>query len=155
MAGIKVTDLPVLGAAAADDVFYIVDTSTNTSKQIEVGDIIPTITSTDGSITIDNTDPSAPDLSANQITSLNFEGDTFAEFRSEDGVILYAKMSNANFNNPFTITNDEGVIKIGFFNKSDASAQAAAIADATDSTDVITQLNTLLAAMRAYGLIAE
>ena len=40
MAGIKVTDLPVLGAAAADDVFYIVDTSTNTSKQIEVGDIL-------------------------------------------------------------------------------------------------------------------
>ena len=40
MAGIKVTDLPVLGAAASDDVFYIVDTSTNTSKQIEVGDIL-------------------------------------------------------------------------------------------------------------------
>jgi hypothetical protein len=40
MAGIKVTDLPVLGAAAADDVFYIVDTSTNTSKQIEVGDVL-------------------------------------------------------------------------------------------------------------------
>ena len=48
--------------------------------------------------------------------------------------------------------------KIGFFNKatpSDASTQAAAIADATNTTDVITQLNTLLAAMRAYGLIAE
>jgi hypothetical protein len=40
MAGIKVTDLPVLGAAATDDVFYIVDTSTNTSKQIEVGNIV-------------------------------------------------------------------------------------------------------------------
>ena len=39
MAGIKVTDRPVLGAAAPDDVFYIVDTSTNTSKQIEVQDI--------------------------------------------------------------------------------------------------------------------
>ena len=39
MAGIKVTDLPVLGAAAIDDVMYIVDTSTNTSKQIEVGDM--------------------------------------------------------------------------------------------------------------------
>ena len=39
MAGIKVTDLPVLGAAATDDVFYIVETSTNTSSQIEVGDI--------------------------------------------------------------------------------------------------------------------
>jgi len=40
MAGIKVTDLPVLGAAAPDDVFYIVDTSTNTSKQIAVEDIV-------------------------------------------------------------------------------------------------------------------
>ena len=40
MAGIKVTDLDVLGAAAPDDVFYIVDTSTNTSKQIAVGDIL-------------------------------------------------------------------------------------------------------------------
>jgi hypothetical protein len=39
MAGIKVTDLPVLGAAAPDDVMYIVDTSTNTSKQIETGNI--------------------------------------------------------------------------------------------------------------------
>jgi hypothetical protein len=39
MAGIKVTDLPVLGAAAPDDVMYIVDTSTNTSKQINVEDM--------------------------------------------------------------------------------------------------------------------
>ena len=29
-----------LGAAASDDVFYIVDNSTNTSSQIEVGDIL-------------------------------------------------------------------------------------------------------------------
>lgn len=40
MAGIKVTDLPVLGAAAPNDVMYIVDTSTNTSKQIAVEDIV-------------------------------------------------------------------------------------------------------------------
>jgi hypothetical protein len=48
--------------------------------------------------------------------------------------------------------------ELGFFDKAELgppSAQAAAIADATDATDVITQLNTLLAAMRAYGLIAE
>ena len=38
MAGIKVTDLPVLGASAPDDVMYIVDTSTNSSKQIAVSD---------------------------------------------------------------------------------------------------------------------
>ena len=64
MAGIKVTDLDVLGAAAPDDVFYIVDTSTNTSKQIEVQDIFggitdiesgqwnPTITNVTGSPTV-------------------------------------------------------------------------------------------------------
>jgi hypothetical protein len=40
MAGIKVTDLPVLGAAAPTDVMYIVDTLTGTSKQIEVGDML-------------------------------------------------------------------------------------------------------------------
>jgi hypothetical protein len=40
MAGIKVTDLPVLGAAAPNDVMYIVDTLTGTSKQIAVEDIV-------------------------------------------------------------------------------------------------------------------
>jgi len=39
MAGVKVTDLTPTSTAAANDVFYIVDTSSNTSKQIEVGDI--------------------------------------------------------------------------------------------------------------------
>jgi hypothetical protein len=40
MAGVKVTDLTTLGTAASDDVMYIVDTSSNTSKQIEVGNIV-------------------------------------------------------------------------------------------------------------------
>jgi hypothetical protein len=39
MAGVKVTDLTTLPAAASDDVMYIVDTSSNTSKQIEVQNI--------------------------------------------------------------------------------------------------------------------
>jgi len=39
MAGVKVTDLTTLGAADATDVMYIVDTSANQSKQIEVQDI--------------------------------------------------------------------------------------------------------------------
>jgi hypothetical protein len=34
-------------------------------------------------------------------------------------------------------------------------AQGAAVADATDATDVITQLNALLARLRAHGLIAS
>jgi hypothetical protein len=43
MAGVKVTDLPVLGAAASDDVLYIVDTSSNTSSQIEVSSLLPVV----------------------------------------------------------------------------------------------------------------
>lgn len=39
MAGVKVTDLTTLGAADATDVFYIVDTSANQSKKIEVQNI--------------------------------------------------------------------------------------------------------------------
>lgn len=39
MAGVKVTDLTALGTAAPDDVMYIVDTTANQSKQIEVQNI--------------------------------------------------------------------------------------------------------------------
>jgi hypothetical protein len=39
MAGVKVTDLTTLATAANDDIMYIVDTSSNTSKQIEVQNI--------------------------------------------------------------------------------------------------------------------
>ena len=39
MAGVKVTDLTTLGTADATDVFYIVDTSANQSKKIEVQNI--------------------------------------------------------------------------------------------------------------------
>jgi hypothetical protein len=53
----------------------------------------------------------------------------------------------------FSVSDNGTTRSLGFFGQ--GSVQAAAIADATDATDVITQLNTLLAAMRAYGLIAE
>ena len=39
MAGVKVTDLTSTSTAAVDDIMYIVDTSSNTSKQIEVQNI--------------------------------------------------------------------------------------------------------------------
>lgn len=39
MAGVKVTDLTSTSTAAIDDIMYIVDTSSNTSKQIEVQNI--------------------------------------------------------------------------------------------------------------------
>jgi hypothetical protein len=40
MAGIKVTDLPSLATAATDDILYIVDISTDTSKKIEVSNLL-------------------------------------------------------------------------------------------------------------------
>ena len=39
MAGVKVTDLTALGTAAADDILYIVDTTADQSRKIEVQDI--------------------------------------------------------------------------------------------------------------------
>ena len=58
MAGVKVTDLAPLGAAAADDILYIVDTSSNQSRKIEVQNLvggIPDIESGDWSPTPTNT----------------------------------------------------------------------------------------------------
>ena len=52
MAGVKVTDLNTLGTAASDDVMYIVDTSTNESKQIEVGNIVNLQTAYDNGNTV-------------------------------------------------------------------------------------------------------
>jgi hypothetical protein len=52
MAGVKVTDLNTLGTAAANDVFYIVDTASNESKQIEVGNVVNLQTAYDNGNTI-------------------------------------------------------------------------------------------------------
>jgi hypothetical protein len=54
MAGVKVTDLNTLGTAASDDVMYIVDTSTNESKQIEVGNIVNLQTAYDNGNTVNS-----------------------------------------------------------------------------------------------------
>ena len=57
MAGVKVTDLTTLGAAAADDILYIVDTSSNQSRKIEVQNLVgglPDIESGDWSPTPTN-----------------------------------------------------------------------------------------------------
>ena len=39
MAGVKITDLPILSEPATDDVLYIVDATDNTSKQISFGNV--------------------------------------------------------------------------------------------------------------------
>jgi hypothetical protein len=52
MAGVKVTDLTSTTTAAANDVFYIVDTGSNTSKQIEVGNVVNLQTAYDNGNTV-------------------------------------------------------------------------------------------------------
>lgn len=73
MASRKLTALPTATEVTTSDKIYIVDVSDTTespqgtSKQALISELpssgITTITSTDGSISIDNTDPSAPNLS--------------------------------------------------------------------------------------------
>jgi hypothetical protein len=59
----------------------------------------------------------------------------------------------------FSATGDDGNInaQIAYYvnDTKVIGAQGAAVADATDSTDVITQLNALLARLRTHGLIAS
>ena len=67
MAGVKVTDLTPLATAANDDIFYIVDTSSNTSKQIEVQDIysgMPQLESGTFSPTVSNITPNTTSVLA-------------------------------------------------------------------------------------------
>jgi len=66
MAGVKVTDLSPLASAASDDILYIVDTSTNQSKKIEVQNLVgglPDIESGDWSPTPTNIGGTNPTIS--------------------------------------------------------------------------------------------
>jgi hypothetical protein len=115
---------------------------------------ITSITSTNSSINIDNTNPSIPNLSARAISS-TVSGNT-ATFIASAGSRLTADLNG--YRPLFISGTEEANVIVGFFSRANASAgslQADAIANATDSTDVITQLNLLLTAMRNYGLIAE
>jgi hypothetical protein len=61
MAGVKVTDLTTLGTADANDIMYIVDTTANQSKQIQVQNIydgLPQLDSGTFTPTISNITPS-------------------------------------------------------------------------------------------------
>jgi hypothetical protein len=75
-----------------------------------------------------------------------------AELNCTDGVVSISSIPNQGLQ----IGTNVNLMTFGIFSKYESGVtQAAAIADATNATDVITQLNTLLAAMRAYGFIAE
>ena len=165
MASRKLTQLPTATEVTASDKIYIVDVSDTsespqgTSKQAVISELpssgITSLTSTDGSIAIDLTDPSAPDLSANKIQSVL--GANEVSFRALSGDGLRAVFSDANFEAPITINkNDSGVIRMGFYAKgSNPTARPAAIPNATDEASAITAVNSILAAMRSLGLIAE
>jgi hypothetical protein len=76
MAGVKVTDLTTLGAADPTDVFYIVDTTANQSKQIEVQDIysgMPQFDSGQFTPTVSNETPGTTtiDMKGGQFSRVN------------------------------------------------------------------------------------
>lgn len=67
MAGVKVTDLTSTSTAAIDDIMYIVDTSSNTSKQIEVQNIysgMPQFDSGTFTPTVSNVSPNTTSITA-------------------------------------------------------------------------------------------
>jgi hypothetical protein len=70
MAGVKVTDLTPLPTAASDDVMYIVDTSSNTSKQIEVGNVVNLQTAYDNGSTINGSNVIIEDSTGADIVAI-------------------------------------------------------------------------------------
>jgi len=76
MAGVKVTDLTPLATADATDIMYIVDASSNTSKQIEVQDIysgMPQFDSGQFTPTVSNETPGTTtiDMKGGQFSRVN------------------------------------------------------------------------------------
>ena len=98
MAGVKVTDLTALGTAAPDDVMYIVDTTANQSKQIEVQNIydgLPQFDSGTYSATVANE-------TGGTVDSTNYEG-------------IYSRVGNVvTFTIPIDITMDVASTNITF-----------------------------------------
>lgn len=70
MAGVKVTDLTSTSTAASNDVFYIVDTGSNTSKQIEVGNVVNLQTAYDNGSTINGSNVIIEDTTGANIVAI-------------------------------------------------------------------------------------
>lgn len=149
-----VNAIPLTGTAESAPLTGVIEVQSGYLAQWTSGDIVTRVGfNEDGDFSIER-----KDLITNAVSQLflsNPSGTPQVNSTASDGTI----------NSVFSTTVDEGVSKqlfnserIGFFDKAttvNVAPQAAAIADATNSSDVITQFNTLLAAMRAYGLIAE
>lgn len=70
MAGVKVTDLTSTSTAAANDVFYIVDTAANQSRQIQVGDVVNLQTAYDNGSTINGSNVIIEDSTGANIVAI-------------------------------------------------------------------------------------
>ena len=134
MAGVKVTDLTSTSTAAATDVFYIVDTGSDTSKQIEVQNIYSGMP--------------------------QFESGTFTIVISgENDCIVtpirahYSRVNNivtATVNFDFELT---GGNTLGSFNLS--PPVGSTFANPRDAFGVLTPMNTEVARVESYQIVAD
>jgi len=183
MAGRKITQLPTLTTTEASDKLVIVDVSDTsespqgTSKQIAVGDLnaIPlsgttemgaaeiTHTSTgktanvgfvDGSVylTATGADGGGTVAASYDTTTIQYDS-TVSGYSSL--VTLSDGFIDISINGTVIRCQYDGASqKLAFFGATPV-VKAGAIADPTDLASLLTALPALLAAMRAYGLIAE
>jgi hypothetical protein len=159
MAGVKVTDLTTLGTADAGDIMYIVDTSANQSKQIEVQNLyagMPQFES--GSFTPvftnETNTPSVLNSIGGQYTRVN---DTvIMTFRL--AVTMDAGFNNTNFNFSLPVASDFGnsFELLGATNNPANLSQAAIFADTTNNLGVCAlQTTSNGQAITAIAIIAQ
>jgi hypothetical protein len=92
MAGVKVTDLTPLATAASDDVMYIVDTSSNTSKQIEVGNVVNLQTAYDNGSTINGSNVIIEDSTGADIVAI---GELAADSNTGTGIVAIGNQAGS------------------------------------------------------------
>jgi hypothetical protein len=92
MAGVKVTDLNTLATAASDDVLYIVDTSTNTSNQIEVGNVVNLQTAYDNGSTINGSNVIIEDSTGADIVAI---GELAADSNTGTGIVAIGNQAGS------------------------------------------------------------
>lgn len=92
MAGVKVTDLTPLATAANDDIFYIVDTSSNTSKQIEVGNVVNLQTAYDNGSTINGSNVIIEDSTGADIVAI---GELAADSNTGTGIVAIGNQAGS------------------------------------------------------------
>ena len=90
MAGVKVTDLTSTSTAAANDVFYIVDTGSNTSKQIEVGNVVNLQTAYDNGSTINGSNVIIEDSTGAGIVAI---GELAADSNTGTDIVAIGKQA--------------------------------------------------------------